>query len=191
MKRTSLRLAPLVLAGGAALWFACGDDAAPPAAVAAKPTVAASTAPTAIQVDGGSGAAQAYQYAYNPMGKRDPFRSADETKGPTSPEGELKCTEPLCQFDLESLALVAVVSGDANPLAMFEDSAGIGYLIHRNSRVGRQGGKVTQILRDCVVVTEYWQGPDGKSNPNPVKVCVKPDKALQPMPDLLNPGKSY
>jgi type IV pilus assembly protein PilP len=161
---------------------ACGSsaptDAAPTPGVAKAPSKAGG-ADAGVVI-----ASPNVPYMYNPVGKRDPFRSPDENvRGPK--ETDMACNEPLCGFDLDQLQLVAVVSGDANPVAMVEDGAKVGYLVHRNSRVGKQGGKVTQIQRDCVVVTEYFQTPDGKVNPNRVNLCIKTDKRTVPVLDLL------
>jgi type IV pilus assembly protein PilP len=134
-------------------------------------------------------AAPVYVYSYNPTGKRDPFRN-------TLADGQVArvetgpCDEPLCQYDLSQLNLVAVVTGDANPLAMVEDSTGHGFLVHRNTRMGRQGGRVTQILRDSVTVVEKWQGPDGKLVSNPVSLAVHHDVQSEDPMDLLN-GRPY
>ena len=81
----------------------------------------------------------------NPLGKRDPFRSP-LGESQTRPEGSQVCSEPLCQWDLDQLKLVAVVTGDANPLAMVEDPQTRGYIIHRGTRVGKQGGQVINEL---------------------------------------------
>lgn len=170
----------------------CGDDggsapaAAPTAAPTAprKPAAAAAAAAPAVPVS-------TYQYAYNPLGKRDPFRSPlDELRQGAQGAQVEACTEPLCQWDLDQLVLVAVVTGDANPIAMVEDPQGRGYIIKRNTKIGKQGGKVTQILRDSVTVTEFWTAPDGKVNPNPVAMRLKPDAALVPAMDLSS-GKIY
>jgi type IV pilus assembly protein PilP len=167
----------------AAVIAACGGSApATPAAPASTPTA---KAPKAGAADAGTAvAAQQFPYMYNPIGKRDPFRSPEEGLS-RSTEKDIACNEPLCGFDLDQIQLVAVVSGDANPVAMVEDNQRIGYLVHRNSRVGKQGGKVTQIQHDCVVVTEYFQTPDGKVNPNRVNLCIKQDKRSVPVLDLL------
>jgi len=156
----------------------------PPAAPAPAPKAAAAAAR-----DAGMPEAPPYVYSYNPLAKRDPFRSLIEEVRAPSVENTV-CTEPLCQWDLDQLTLVAVVTGEANPLAMVEDPGGKGYLIRRSSRVGKQGGKVTQILRDTVTVTEFWTGPDGKINPNPVTLHMKADKAVVPDIDLAT-GKKY
>lgn len=167
-------LAVLLLVG------ACGDEprAASVAAPVAKKPAAKATATDAA-------AAPAYVYRYSPMGKRDPFRSPEVGNRAAGPGGGVACNEPLCQFDLDQLTLVAVVTGDSNPIAMVEDPQGRGFIVRRNSKMGKQGGKVSNILRDQVVVTEYWQQPDGKVTPNPVSLKLKGDSITQPAMDLL------
>lgn len=169
----------LVVVGFAA---ACGSEGG-----GAAPPPVAKKGPAAGGVDAGTiEIISSVPYLYNPVGKRDPFRNLiDEIRAERSSTEKVLCNEPLCGYDLEQLTLVAVVSGDANPVAMVEDPAKVGHVVHRNSRVGKQGGKVTQIQRDCVVVTEYFQTPDGKVNPNRVNICIKADKRSVPVLDLL------
>ena len=194
---TRLRL--VMMAGGLALIAAaCGDEPAAPAAAAPAPAAAAAAdAPKpkpAAAADAGTDSAESvqYTYSYNPVGKRDPFRSpVDEVKKKGDPTigNDGLCPEPLCQFDLEQLTLVAVVSGDANPVAMLEDANKVGHIIRRNTKVGKQGGKVSQILRDCIEVTEFFLTPDGKKVPNRVQICVKKDEKVDAPIDLFN-GKA-
>ena len=173
--------APLVLA----LLAACGGTtSAPPTPAAAKPQAAK----PAAAVEPATAAVQ--PYVYNPVGKRDPFRSPDAEPAVQAALASTTCNEPLCRFDVDQLTLVAVVSGDANPLAMVQDPAGRGYFIRRNSRVGRQGGKVTQIMSDAVVITEYFITPDGKSTANPVTLAIKADKIPEQEMDLAT-GKPF
>jgi len=166
----------------ALLGLACGSSAPPPttaakaAAVKPPPPPAEPTTPAATA------------YVYNPVGKRDPFRSP-EAEPAAQAALNANCNEPLCRFDVDQLTLVAVVSGDANPLAMVQDPAGRGYFVRRNSRVGRQGGKVTQIMSDAVVITEYFTTPDGKTTANPVTLAIKSEKPVEPETDLAT-GKS-
>lgn len=189
------RLRFLILAGGLAITAAaCGDDPAPAAAPTPTPAADAPKPRAAPTADAGTDSAEAvqYTYSYNPVGKRDPFRSPiDEPKKPGE-KGVVDtglCPEPLCQFDLEQLTLVAVVSGDANPVAMLEDGNKVGHIIRRNTKVGKQGGKVSQILRDCIEVTEFFLTPDGKKVPNRVQICVKKDEKVDAPIDLFN-GKA-
>lgn len=182
------RVFAMILAGALTGFLAgCGDDpVAPVAAPAAKPKAAAAAA--AGRSDAGTAEVILIQYSYNPVAKRDPFRSPlgdPIDKGKEAPPTDI-CPEPLCGFDLDQLTLVAVVSGDANPVAMLEAPNHTGHIVRRNTKVGKSGGKVTQILRDCIVVTEYFQTPDGKKNPNRVNICVKKEATNDRDFDLLN-----
>ncbi len=175
------RLLALVLSGVLA---GCGSDQPAPA-VAAKAAPAPKAPPPAS-----AAMAAGPTYIYNPIGKRDPFRSPDLDLARASAVNNAACNEPLCKFDLDQLTLVAVVSGDSDPVAMVQDPQGRGYILHRNTRIGRQGGKVTQILRDSVIVTEYFTAPDGKSNANQLTLAIKADREAPPELDLST-GKTY
>src|SRR5689334_20210767 len=89
---------------------ACSEDK--PAPAPAPPARKAAAA--AADKSAGDKSAVAYVYSYNPTGKRDPFRSpVDDTRASAGVINPV-CNEPLCQFDLDQLTLVAVVTGDAN-----------------------------------------------------------------------------
>ena len=178
MRRLSAAARVFALAAAGAL-ASCGSDQPPPAAAkGAQASAKAAATPTGPA------------YIYNPIGKRDPFRSPDLDLARASSVSNAACNEPLCKFDLDQLTLVAVVSGDSNPVAMVQDPQGRGYILHRNTRIGRQGGKVTQILRDSVIVTEYFTAPDGKSNANQLTLAIKADRQAPPELDLST-GKTY
>src|SRR5262245_23533399 len=89
--------------------------------------------------------ASTYVYAYNPTGKRDPFRAQELDQRPAGALAEEVCKDPLCQYDLEQLKLVAVITGGPNPLGMVEDPLGRGFTVRRNTQMGKRGGKVTAI----------------------------------------------
>ena len=167
----------------------CGEDAPPPAPVVAKPAPVEAPKPKPVEV---AAATPTYVYSYNPVGKRDPFRSPIEelstNNNPVGPQAS-PCNEPLCQWDIDQLKLVAVVTGDANPMAMVEDPMGRGHIVRRNTRMGRQGGKVTQILRDEVIVTETITTPE-RVIANPVKLGLKQDDRQDPAFDMIT-GKNY
>lgn len=195
MKTTSTTTHRAVL--GAALtaltWLAAcgGEQAAAPAPVAPKAAAPAAAKPKPAADAGVPAAAEVARadYSYNPLGKRDPFRgpfTASAAPQPGEPGGSTDaCQEPLCKFDMEELTLVAVVSGDANPMAMLEDRTGQGHVVRRNSRVGKNGGKVTAISRNCLTVTSYFTGTDGKAKPNKVETCVKVDDKMRDPLDLM------
>jgi type IV pilus assembly protein PilP len=187
-----IKLRFIFVVGALAAIVSCGDDPVAPAAPAAasKPKPAAVAVAAVAATDGGNVAEPFhFVYNYNPVGKRDPFRSPiDERKNDKPGEGVTDniCPEPLCQFDLEQLTLVAVVSGDANPVAMLEDSTKVGHIVRRNTKVGKQGGKVSQILRDCIEVTEFFLSSEGKKVPNRVNICVKKEDRIERAYDLFN-----
>jgi type IV pilus assembly protein PilP len=87
-------------------------------------------------------------------GGRDPFVA------PKEPPPDSSCAEELCRFKLDELRLVAVVSGDANPVAMVEDPFGKGIIVRRRARIGKRGGRVTAITRECITVTEQGEKLD-------------------------------
>jgi type IV pilus assembly protein PilP len=173
----------LVLAG-------CSEDAPPPPPVAPTRARAAET-PKDKAVEAPVVALPTYVYNYNPVGKRDPFRSPieDVKTDSVQPGPQVACNDPLCQWDIDQLKLVAVVTGDANPLAMVEDPVGRGHIVRRNTRMGRQGGKVTQILRDEVIVTEVITTPE-RVIQNPVKLELRQESQRDPAYDLMT-GKNW
>lgn len=180
IRSSLLGLALAALAG-------CGEEPAVAPPTQAAPKKKAEVAAPVV-------AAASVDYVFSPINKRDPFRSlsVEGPRGPTEGPGEtVSCTEPLCLVDIDDLRVVAVVSGDANPLGMVEDASGVGHIVRRNTRVGKQGGKVTQILRDCIVVTSFITGgPDGKPQANKQNMCVKTDeRSIEPL-DLLK-GKEF
>jgi type IV pilus assembly protein PilP len=56
--------------------------------------------------------------------------------------------------------------------------------------VGKKGGRVTQILRDSVTVTEYFPSSDGKVVSTPSSLQLQPEEARDPAYNLLT-GKNY
>lgn len=181
----------MVMSGALALTLVgCGEEAPPPAPAVAAPKPVAAEVPKPKPAE--TAAASTYVYNYNPVGKRDPFRSPVEevdNSGNNVAMPTVSCNEPLCQWDIDQLRLVAVVTGDANPLAMVEDPMGRGHIVRRNTRMGRQGGKVTQILRDEVIVTETITTPERVIS-NPVKLGLKQDDRVDPAYNLMT-GKNW
>ena len=155
--------------------MACGE--APPPAPAAKPAAAA--APKKAEqasTDKPADAAPTVEYAYSPVGKRDPFRSIiDDVNKPQEGESTRPDCGPLCKWELEQLRLVAVISGVSNPLAMVEDPNGRGYVVRRGTFVGKRNGKVTQIRAGELVVTEIYRDQMGKPHVNPVVIKLPED----------------
>ena len=156
---------------------ACGNPATPPPPTAAKKPKAPTTAEAAPtpKID----------YTYNPVGKRDPFRPNTPT-GRSAAEAEETptCAEPLCQYKVDELTLVAIMSGEANPVVVLEDRAGVGYIARRFSSVGREGGKITGVSSSCITVTAYTTNLAGKSEAKKTTLCIPEDPKSAPVLDL-------
>ena len=186
--RIPILVALLVLSG-------CGEEVATPAAPTPKPAPApakkeAAQAQDANKQQADAAAVPTIEYAYSPVGKRDPFRSALEDKqGPQESGQERPDCGPLCKWELEQLKLVAVISGVSNPLAMVEDPNGRGYIVRRGTFVGKRNGKVTQIQAGELVVTEIYKDQMGKPHVNPVPIKLPTDEkpGAQEDPNLLTP----
>ena len=88
--------------------------------------------------------------AYDPTGKRDPFRPFD-----VSPDLESNSEKtPLERYDASQWFLTAVIDSAEGPTAMLEDPAGHGYSVKKGSTMGLRGGQVVEITSDRVAVLE-------------------------------------
>lgn len=162
------RLLALALLAGAAL--ACGSPPPPPrhapAPAAVKPVTAGEddvkpVAPTNI-------------YVYSPIGKRDPFENQIAVRtGIAHVEMKGRTKTPLEKWPLDALKLSLTVTGTASPLAMVEDPERRGWAVHLGDFIGQNGGKVTGIHRDEIVVTEtITDHSTGRVYPQNVKLAV-------------------
>lgn len=96
------------------------------------------------------------EYSYNPIGKRDPFRSFTSIEV-VRPD-RIVASE-LQNWELDQLRLVAILWGIDDPVAMVEDPKGKGHIISHGDLIGKKWGRVTQIKSDEVVVTEEFRDP--------------------------------
>jgi type IV pilus assembly protein PilP len=171
------RLQMLVLVAALA---SCGSDPLP---ATARPATPSTSKPKAVE-KAEKEAAEAeplLEYAYSPVGKRDPFRSVLDETGRHRPEDSSVNSNcgPLCKWEIEQLKLVAVISGISNPLAMVEDPAGKGHIVRRGTFIGKRNGKVTQIRSGEVVVTEIFKDQMGKPHVNPVYIRLPAEKSAE------------
>ena len=88
--------------------------------------------------------------AYNPSGRRDPFRPFTLD---IRPEAHTQLT-PLQRYELGQLSVVGTVWELSPPRAMLEDSIGMGFIVTIGTPIGRNGGVVTAIEPQRVVVEE-------------------------------------
>lgn len=156
-----------------------GDDEAPkapkmpgaPTADAAKTDADTETKePTAASDDEDVDA-----YTYDPVGKRDPFKTYFEEVLVVESRGEN--TTELQKIELERLKLVAVVTGTSSPMAMVEDDTGKGYTVRLDTLIGKRFGRVKAIRRGEIVIREEYRDYTGKVIPEQKSMKLDPDAA--------------
>jgi type IV pilus assembly protein PilP len=125
------------------MWLAAGLLLASTAVRAESP---AGDAP-AVSAHAGSPGAEA---AYDPTGRRDPFRPPRVNQQTASGEART----PLQRYDLGQLKLVAVIYDSSSPRAVVEDDAGLGYIVRVGTPIGVNGGEVKAIERGKLRVAE-------------------------------------
>lgn len=130
-----------------------------------------------------------HEYAYSPVGKRDPFRSVKHDEEHAAllkrqqEEAEAKATKDelpvenvrcgaLCKWDLEQFKLVAIITGVSTPTAMLEAPDGSGFTVHRGTFIGKRNGKITQIRPGEIIVTEIYRDNSGVPQPNDIALVL-------------------
>ncbi len=119
-----------------------------------------------------------HQFVYNPVGKRDPFRSylsVIKEEGEPKRGRQLEQTE---KFELDQYKLVALISGTSQPRAMVEDPKNEGHIIRIGSRLGKNGGRITRISNKSIVVVEEFRAPTGERIRVPITVKLPQEEEL-------------
>ena len=151
---------------------ACGSPAPPPrrAAPPAPP-------PKPVAEEAETPKMPTNIYVYSPIGKRDPFQNVFANVGISHLEQKGRTKSALEKWPLDSLKLALTVTGTATPLAMVEDPDKRGWPVHLGDFIGQNGGKVTGIHRDEIVVTEtITDHATGRVYPQNVKLVVPVSK---------------
>ena len=151
--------------------LACAACGAPPPQQRRAPPPPA--APKAVE-DESVTAAPATMYVYSPIGKRDPFQNLSVPQGfGRQAQNSGRAKTPLEKWGLDQLRLSMTVTGTATPLAMVEDPDHRGWPVRLGDFIGQNGGKVTGIHRDELVITEtITDHSTGRVYPQNVKLTV-------------------
>ncbi len=105
---------------------------------------------------------------YDPKDRVDPFiplltEKQEIAKGGESGEDKPKrMLTPLEKMDLSQIKLVAVVQMKGRALAMVEEASGKGYEVKLGTYMGKNGGQVSAINAENIVVKEYFKDFKGK-----------------------------
>ncbi len=133
--------------------------AAAPAAPAAEPTEM-------------SFGAVGTNFTYDPVGKRDPFRSFEWEQLKL----ELLSSDargPLEQFDVMQLSVVGVVWKNDNARALVQDPSGMTYIVAEGAKIGKNEGRVTQIADNLVVVKETYVDTLGEETTKDIQMRIR------------------
>ncbi len=165
---------------------ACGNDTAGPTTseyetaraekLQAQPTLAvkkmpAKADPTQVADDGMPAPGNFEQgYAYDPLGKRDPFRSFVIEEAARKNKGE---RGPLEQFELGQIELQAVVWGTEKPRALVADPQGRGYIVREGTPIGKNAGQITRIGDNTVVVREVYEDTLGVRTEKDIEMRIR------------------
>lgn len=118
-------------------------------------------------------------YVYDPTGKPDPFRPfIMETARPREIAEQM--LQPLQRYEVSQLKLVAIIWGPDAPMAMVEDSTGKGYIISKGSYIGKNEGRVTDILQNEVVITEQSSNVFGETKTKEIRVKLREEERKSP-----------
>jgi len=133
------------------------------------PVVAPAMPPTSI--DPVSGVAQIESgYSYDPIGKRDPFRSFVWDR---PDKMQIADAGPLGQFDLSQLEVVAVVWRTGNARALVEDPSGESYIVGAGAAIGKNRGHVVSIDDNMVIVKEIYVDYLGQETTKDVEMRMR------------------
>ena len=109
-------------------------------------------------------------YQYDPIGKRDPFRSfiLDRLH-----EIDSAAKGPLEQFDLSQLSVNGIVWDAPRQRALVVDPSGQGYIIEEGDAIGKNDGRVITIDDNAVVVREAYVDFHGEKTTKEIEMRVR------------------
>jgi Tfp pilus assembly protein PilP len=121
------------------------------------------------EIDEGFGSHE-QRYVYDPVEKRDPFRSfiLDRLK-----EFDSAAKGPLEQFDLSQLSLNGIVWDTHRQRALILDPSGQGYIIEEGDAIGKNDGRVIAIDDNVVVVREAYVDFHGEKTTKEIEMSVR------------------
>jgi len=117
-------------------------------------------------------------FVENEETNRDPFHSYLRLF--TEPHPATKSRKAPSAFEksgLEDLTLIAIISGDEAPRAMFRDGSGYGQTVKKGDFISRNGARITKILSDRVIVEITETTSTGEPRVVEKAILVNPDEA--------------
>jgi type IV pilus assembly protein PilP len=102
---------------------------------------------------------------YDPKGKIDPFEPLVREM-PTSAKKKKNIKRqprtPLERIALSQLKLTAIIMASSGNRALVEETSGKGYVVKKGTYIGINGGKISNIKKEIVIVEERFEDFSGK-----------------------------
>jgi Tfp pilus assembly protein PilP len=100
--------------------------------------------------------------AYRPKSERDPFKSFVTTRttlpAPAARRTKVpKIKTPLQRYSLDQLKVVGIIAGGKMKKALLEDDVGKGYVVSTGDAVGSEGGTITSIQKDRIIIESTYR----------------------------------
>ncbi len=111
------------------------------------------------------------EYSYNPAGKPDPFKPFIQLN-PVRELARMAPLTPLQKYELSQLKLVAIISAPEGNTALVEDSAGKGFFLKKGTLIGKNDGRVVNILKEKVIVEEEYQDVLGRAKSSEISLSL-------------------
>ena len=115
-------------------------------------------------------------FAENEETNRDPFHPYRKLFADQTVARGRKAPAVFEKAGLDELVLIAIVSGDDVPRAMFRDATGIGRAVKRGDYLSRAGARVTKILSDRVIVELTETASNGEPRVVEKAILVNPEQ---------------
>lgn len=95
---------------------------------------------------------------YRPKAKRDPFKSFVTTRTAVSARKDEtpRIKTPLQRYSLDQLKVVGIIAGGNVRKALLEDDVGKGYVVAVGEAVGSEGGEITAIQNDRIIIESTY-----------------------------------
>jgi len=142
------------------LGIGCKDKIAPgKGPVSQKPAATSSAASTTIQQEGPK--VEKEIYVYDPKGRRDPFMTLIQASKPKVQRK--KGSGPMESFDVDEIKLSAIAWDSQQYYALITLPDNKSYTIRKGMTLGLNNGKVAEITKDSVLISEQVKDYRGQA----------------------------
>jgi type IV pilus assembly protein PilP len=109
-------------------------------------------------------------FVYNPVGRRDPFRSfiLDRLH-----EDETETKGPLEEYDLSQLEVAGLVWKAQRRRALVIDPSGQGYVVEEGDKIGKNNGRVLEIGDSSMLVREEYVDFHGEATTKEIQMRIR------------------